>query len=312
MPRRSPLAPLTLSLALAFTACPGGEAKKTDAKADPKTDAKAVTPEDTKRDPSTSIDKAVVAIDLAGAVPPDASAVFFAVDGALIPLACYLHDKKKLATGKDCLKLVRQGDEVYLKSKGVENLDKLGAPKAAMCEVGGTGEPTSLSVPAVDAGATFDYAVAPKSLARQVVLLPEDSWGDKKPPLTADELTALSGLAKVEGTLAVRQVAVQDLDGDGAAEKLVSVAQENPKDTERYTFSGVFLQKGNAPGTWLTIESSKNDTLSYTVRGAIDLDGDRTHELWINSVSNEGGGGDRIYQLTATGATGLGKWTCGA
>jgi hypothetical protein len=126
--------------------------------------------------------------------------------------------------------------------------------------------------------------------------------------------TAASRLFAPEAGEARRQFAAlaEPFDGDGAAEKLVSVAQENPKDTERYTFSGVFLQKGNAPGTWLTIESSKNDTLSYTVRGAIDLDGDRTHELWINSVSNEGGGGDRIYQLTATGATGLGKWTCGA
>ncbi|MBA3546709.1 MAG: hypothetical protein H0T76_09525 [Nannocystis sp.] len=311
MPSRSPLAPLTVSLALLLTAC-GGDAKKTDAKADVKVDVKAATPpEDVKHDPGTSLDKAVTAIDLAGPVPPEASAVFFAVDGALIPLACYLADKKKLAGGKDCLKVVKQGDEVYLKSNSAENLDKIGAPKAALCEVGGGGTPTSLSVPAVDAGAPFDYAVAPKSLARQVVLMPEDSWGEKKPNLAAEDLAALTLLAKVEGELSTRQLASQDLDGDGAADKIASIYQVNPKDSERFSFSGVFVQFASAPGTWTLVESNKNDTLTYTVRAALDLDGDRNHELWINSVSTDGAGGDRIYQVTKTGATGLGKWSCG-
>lgn len=310
MSRRSSLTPLTLSLALALTACnQGGDAKKTETKADEKAAAPAV--EEPKHDPSTSLDKAIVAIDLAGPVPPEASAVFFAVDGALIPLACYLQDKKKLAGGKDCLKAVKQGDEVYLKSNNVEKLDQIGAPKAALCEVGGAGAPTSLSVPAIDAGAPFDYAVAPKSLARQVVLMPEDSWSERKPSLAADEVAALTALAKIEGALTIRQVALQDLDGDGAAEKIVSVFQINPKDSERFSFSGVFVQRATTPGTWTLVDSSKNDTMSYTVRAALDLDGDRSHELWINSVSTDGGGGDRIYQLTTSGATGLGKWSCG-
>jgi len=310
MPRRSPLTPLTLSLALLLAAC-GGDAKK-DAKVDVKADVKVETPPaDVKHDPSTSLDKAVVAIDLAGPLPPEASAVFFTVDGALIPLACYLHDKKKLASGKDCLKVAKQGDEVYLKSNITEKLDIIGAPKAALCEVGGAGTPSSLSVPAVDAGAPFDYAVAPKALARQVVLMPEDSWGDRKPGLSAEDTAALTGLAKVEGALTIRQVANQDLDGDAAADKIVSVFQINPKDSERFSFSGVFVQYASAPGSWVLVESNKNDTLSYTVRAALDLDGDRNHELWINSVSTDGAGGDRIYQVTKTGATGLGKWSCG-
>jgi len=310
MSRRAPLTPLTLSLALALTACnQGGEAKKTETKADVQVappPAEAPT-----HDPGTSLDKAVVAIDLAGPVPPEASAVFFAVDGALIPLACYLQDKKKLASGKDCLKVVKQGDEVYLKSNNVEKLDQIGAPKDALCEVGGGGAPTSLAVPALDAGAPFDYAVAPKSLARQVVMLPEDSWSERKPALAADEVAALTALAKVEGALTIRQVALQDLDGDAAPDKIVSVFQINPKDSERFSFSGVFVQRAAAPGAWILVDSSKNDTMSYTVRAALDLDGDRNHELWINSVSTDGGGGDRVYQLTRTGATGLGKWSCG-
>ncbi|HEY0134168.1 MAG TPA: hypothetical protein VGB85_08810 [Nannocystis sp.] len=313
MQPRSTLAPITLSLALILTACGGGDAKKTEAK---KTETKAAeTPaapaEDTKRDPGTSLDKAATTIDTSGPVPPEASAVFYTVDGALIPLGCYLHDKKKLGSGKDCLKAVQQGDEVLLKSNTSETLDKIGAPKAAMCEGPASGAPTSLSAPAVDAGATYDFAVAPKAFARQVVLLSEESWSEKKPGLSADETAALTALAKVQGELTIAQVALQDLDGDTVPEKIVSVAQVNPKDSERYNFSGVFVQRGTAPGTWIPIETKSNDTETFRVRAALDLDGDRSHELWLNSVTTEGGGGDRIYQLTQTGATGLGKWTCG-
>ena len=310
MSARSPLVPLALLVALTSVACPQGETKKTDPKkVDPKVETP--TPPEEKRDPSTSIDKAATAIDLAGPIPPEASAVFFAEDGALIPLACYLHDKKKIASGKDCLKLVKAGDEVYLKSRSAENLDKIGAPKDSLCEVGGGSNPTSLSVPAVDAGAAFDYAVVPKSLARNVIMLPEDSWSEKKPGLGADEIAALTTLSKVTGELTIRQVALQDLDGDSTPDKIVSVYQINPKDSERYTFAGVFVQRGSAPGAWIPVQTSSNDTQTYTVYGAVDLDGDRNHELWLNAVTTDGSGGDRLYQLTKDGATGLGKWSCG-
>lgn len=306
MSRRSPLAPLTLVLALASTACPqaADTKKKPEAtKTDPA--AQTQTPPDAPRDPGTSLDKAVTAIDLSGPVPPETSAVFFAEDGALLPIACYLHDKKKLASGKDCLKLVKQGDEVYLKSRTVENLDKIGAPKDTLCQSEG------LSVPVVDSGAAFDYAAFPKSLARNVVMLPEDSWSEKKPALSAEETTALTTLAKVTGDLTIRQVALQDLDADGTPDKIVSVFQINPKDSERYTFAGVFVQRGSAPGTWIPVQTSSNDTQTYTAYAAIDLDGDRNHELWLNAVTTDGSGGDRLFQLTKDGATGVGKWTCG-
>jgi hypothetical protein len=73
----------------------------------------------------------------------------------------------------------------------------------------------------------------------------------------------------------------------------------------------VFVQYASAPGTWTLVESNSNDTLTFTVRAGLDLDGDKNHELWINSVSTDGAGGDRIYQVTKAGGVGIGKWSCG-
>jgi hypothetical protein len=301
MPRLS--APLSLCLVLA--ACPGGDAKKPDPK---KVVAEADTKvDDVKHDPSTSLDKAVTAIDLAGPAPPEASAVLFSVDGALIPLACFIKGKK-MTGGKDCLSVVKKGDEVYLKAKGTETLDKIGDPKGANCEVGAAGAPTSLSTPPVDGGATFDFAVSPRTLARQVVVVPEDSMSEKKPSLAAEEIAALVAMAKVEGELTISQVVVQDIDGDGNPDKIVSAFQFNPKDTERYNFAGVFVSRG---GKWTLADSSKNDIKGLSVRATVDLDGDRVHELWINANGTDGSGGDRLVQLTADGGTPVGKWTCG-
>ncbi len=311
MPRRSPVATCTcvLVLALSLPSCNrGDDSKKSEPQADTKT-APEPAPA-AQRDPGTSLDKAAVAIDLAGPVPPEATGVFFTVDGALIPIGCYLADKKKIAGGKDCLAAAKAGDEVYLKARASEQLDTLGAPKDALCEVGGGGTPSSMSVPAVDAGATFDFATSPKSLARVVIPLPETSWGEQKPALSAEELAELTKLAKIDGELSIRQVGLVDIDGDENPDKLVTAFQIHPKDSERFSFSGVFVQRTTIPGTWTVVESIKNDVKSFTIRAVIDFEGDRNHELWVNALLTDGGGGDRIYQLTKTGATGLAQWTC--
>jgi hypothetical protein len=302
-------APLTLSLVLALAACPGGDAKKTEVK---KADAKAAetTPEDTKIDPNTSLSKAVTTVDVSGPVPPEVSAALFTVDGALIPIACYIKGKK-LGSGKECLSVVKKGDEVFLKSKSVEKLEQVGDPKAANCEVGGAGAPTSLSTPATDGGASFDYAVFPKSLARVLTPMPEESWSDRKPSLSAEETAALVALSKVTGELTIGQNASHDVDSDGKPDKIVTAYQINVKDSERYSFSGIFLQKASAPGKWNVLASDKDDVKSYTVRGAVDLDGDRTAELWVNAVGTDGSGGDRLIQLSGDGATPIGKFSCG-
>lgn len=302
MPRLS----LSLSLCLALAACPSGE-KKPDPKTktgDTKTPDAAV--DDNKNDPNTSLSKAVQAIDTSGPVPPEVSGVVYAVDGALIPLACFIKGKK-LESGKACLNVAKKGDEVYLKSRGTEQLDKIGDPKSANCEVGAAGAPTSLSTPAVDGGAAFEFGVSPKSLARLVTLAPEESLTDRRPSLSAEETATLTTMSKVEGALSISQVLVHDIDGDNTPDKIVAAYQFNPKDGERYTFAGIFVFRG---GKW-TIADQASDIKGLTVRSTIDLDGDKVHELWINANGTDGSGGDRFVQLTADGGNPIGKWSCG-
>ncbi|MDC0722133.1 hypothetical protein [Nannocystis bainbridge] len=305
-------AALPLTLALVIAACGGAsdpaKGTKADAK-DAKADAKTEVI-DTKRNDATSLDKAVQALDLSGPVPPEASAVFFTVDGALIPIGCYDSAKKKLAGGKDCLALVKADDEVYLRSNSVEKLDKAGAPKSAMCQPG-EDKPTSLGIASVDAGETFDYAVFPKSMGKLINRTDPETYSEKGRVASEEEKRALTELVKPDAELQINQSVSFDVDGDGQADKLFSVYVVNPKDSERLSYSGVLMQRATAPGKWFPLLESRNDTETYTVRAFLDLDGDKSQEVWVNAVLTDGGGGDRIFKLKGDGAEPLAKWSCG-
>ncbi|HEY8378436.1 MAG TPA: hypothetical protein VIK91_18190, partial [Nannocystis sp.] len=193
--------PLALALVLA-SAC-GGDAKK-DAKADAKKTDPQTEAADTKRNEATSLDKAVTALDLSGPVPPETSTVFFTVDGALIPIGCFDKAKKKLDGGKDCLGLVKAGEEVYLRSNSVEKLDKAGAPKSPMC-MPGEDKPTAIGIPSVDAGETFDYAVYPKSMGKLINRVGEETWGDRGRVASEEEKKQLAELVKPDAELQINQ-----------------------------------------------------------------------------------------------------------
>lgn len=309
MTARQAAYPLTLALVLAACGGAGDPAKgaKADAK-DAKVDAKT-DPADTKRNDATSLDKAVSALDLSGPVPPEASTVFFTVDGALIPIGCYDAAKKKLDGGKDCMALVKAGDEVYLRSNSVEKLDKAGAPKSSMCQPG-EDKPTSIGIPSVDAGETFDYAVFPKSMGKLINRVDPETYSEKGRVASDEEKKALSELIKPDAEMQINQSVGFDVDGDGKPDKLFSVYVVNPKDSEKLSYSGVLLQRGSDP-KWVPLLESRNDTETYTVRAFVDLDGDRSQEVWVNAVLTDGGGGDRILKLKADGAEPLAKWSCG-
>ena len=315
MHRQPLLAPTALASALLFllaSACGKGDADagKGDAKADTAPEA-----DPAPRDPSTSLDKVTSTIDLSGPVPPEISMVFFTLDGALVPLGCYDKDKKKLRAGKECLPLAPKGAEVYLKAAHAAQVDAIGEPKNALCEVG-EDKPTSLSAPSVDAGAAFDWATSPKSAAQKVLSVSPDTWSPSKIRFTDDERAAVQAAiegfeGKVAGNKAeIHQAVGLDLDGDGKDERLFSAYVVNPRDTARYLFSGVLLARGADPSKLLLVEKTRTNSEVFKVRAAVDLDGDGRHELWINATFDEGGG-DRMVQWKGDAFEPLGKWTCG-
>ena len=268
-----------------------------------------------KRDPDTSLDKVAKGPDLSGPVPPESDMVFFTIDGALIPIGCFNREKGKLSAGKDCLALAPKGADVYLKSSYSEELDTIGEPKSALCEVGVT-KPTSLSTPSTDSGAAFDWAASPKSAARNVITIPADTWDDGSIKFTDDEQRALdAAIAKINRKTAdvetkIHQAASVDLNGDGKEERVFSAYVVNPRDTARYLFSGLFVADGTDLGTMLLVVKTKTNSEMFKLRAAADLDGDGTHELWVNAAFDEGGG-DRMYVRKGDSFDGLGKWTCG-
>ncbi len=309
-----PASLFAVALAAGPIACGG---KSDDAPKEEK--AEEAKPEEAKpvekRDPDTSLDKVVAGPDLSGPVPPESDMVFFTIDGALIPVGCFNKEKGKLGAGKECLALAPKGADVYLKSSYSEEIDAIGEPKSALCEVG-VKTPTSLSTPKTDSGAAFDWAVSPKSGARNVVAVSAETWDDGAIKFTDDEQKALAAaIAKISRKTKdletkLHQAASIDLNGDGKDERVFSAYVVNPRDTARYLFSGLFVADGTDLGTMLLVVKTKTNSEMFKLKAAADLDGDGNHELWVNAAFDEGGG-DRMYVRKGDSFDGLGKWTCG-
>jgi hypothetical protein len=249
--------------------------------------------------------------DLTGPKPPETSSVVFSVDGGLLPLACFDKDKKTLVTGADCVALVAEGSEVYMESSfGKKALEKTGAG-TTMSTCGDEG---AIPTAALSAGAEYDWAVWPKSVAPTFEQLSPDTWSDRGARLEEPEATAIqAAIAKhrdSKGEFLPKQKATIDVDGDGKKELFVSAVLISPSDPDTYLFSGLFMAPGGDLGNIVLIDRAKKGTDVIKLFGAVDLDGDGKRELWTG-IAFEGGAGERIVQLGAEPKP-LGKWTCGA
>ncbi|MEZ4454819.1 MAG: hypothetical protein R3B09_35540 [Nannocystaceae bacterium] len=311
------LVPVALALALPLTlsACGGkGDKDKKEADKGAEEKDKGGEPEQ-KRDPSTSLDKVSEGPDVSGPVPPEVSMVFFTVDGALTPVGCWDKDKGKMHAGKECHALVPKGSEVYLKSDYAVKVDALGESKGALCEVA-VDHPISFGTAATDGGATFDYATFPKSAGPKVGLISADTWGDGTRRFSDPEKGAVVAAVKAAESkvgdldVIIHQAAGLDLDGDGKEERFFSAYVINPKDIERYLFSGLFMARGGDVSRLILVDKDKSSSQIYKLRAGADLDGDGVRELWLSTATSEGGG-DRMYHLKGEAFEGLGKWTCG-
>ncbi|MFO7563220.1 MAG: hypothetical protein R6X02_11300 [Enhygromyxa sp.] len=293
------LAVLT-ALALLLPAC---KKKEEEAPAEEKKEEPKAPPVDTT--------PAEPQFDLSGPKPPETSTVVFAVDGALLPLACFDKDKGQLLPGKECGGLVAEGSEVYMESSfGNKALDKTGAgTKSSLC-----GDSGAIPTPQLEAAAAYDWAVWPKSLAPEYEQIHPDTWSDRGARLDEAEAKAVQdAIAKVrnvKGDFQPKQKATVDIDGDGKDELFVSAVLVNPSDPDTYLFSGLFMAPGGELGNLVLIDRSKKAADVIRLRGVVDLDGDGKRELWTG-LTFDGGSGDRIVQIAGDPKP-IGGWTCGA
>jgi hypothetical protein len=298
--RRSCLS--TLAIFTCLSAC----SKKEEKKAQP---APAVV------ETVAPVDTRPTQINLDGPRPPEVSAVFFGVNGALIPLACYDAAAKKMRGGAECGKLAASGSEVYLASETGALLDSVGAPKNALCEIGS--EPTSLSSSILDTGAAYDFATWPRPFGALVRQIPIKTTVPKTAALDDSEKTAVLALLEklvkgAKGELRSNQKVKMDVDGDGQEDWLASVTMLHPSEPDQTLFSGVLFASGGDLSKIIVVDASQRrmqESLIY--RGLVDLNGDGKNEFWL-SISFEGGSGERIVALEGGKPMPLGKWSCGA
>ncbi len=299
--QRSLLA-LALALPLVGTlACKGAD----EPAADKKEDKKAAPLPEPPPEP------AVPEMDLSGPKPPEVGAVFFSVDGALLPLACFDPASKAIKGGNDCRTMVAEGSEVYMASSfGKKTLDKTATgTKDSLC-----GDQNALPTPQLDAGGAFDWAVWPKSVAPGVVQIDPKTWSDRGALLSDDERAkveaAIAKTSPAKGEFRSRQKAMADIDGDGKDEIFVSAVIAHPTDPDRNLFSALYMAPGGNWDALILLDRAKKEIDVVRLRGTVDLDGDGKRELWTGIIV-EGGAGDRIMKLEGDKATALASWTCG-
>ncbi|NVB37494.1 hypothetical protein G6O69_06595 [Pseudenhygromyxa sp. WMMC2535] len=305
--RRAPricaaLASLVALSTFGLTACKGEE-KQPEEKAEPEPEPEP-EPDPTPAEPR---------FDLSGPTPPETSAAVFAVDGALLPIGCFDKDKGALSSGADCVALVAEGSEVYMEdSFGKKALEKTEAgTKNSTC-----GDEGAIPVAALGSGASYDWAVWPKSVGPTLTQIDPETWSDRGARLEEAESKAIqeaiSKVRNVQGDFLPKQKASVDIDGDGKEELFVSAVLDNPGDPGAYLVSGLFMAPGGDLANIVLIDKGdrgKGDIIR--LRAVVDLDGDKTAELWTG-VTFDGGNGDRIVQLVDGEPKALSKWTCGA
>jgi hypothetical protein len=206
--------------ALALLTMPGC---KSEPEPEAKTDKAPKAPEA----PPPDTTPAEPQFDLTGPKPPETSSVMFSVDGALVPLACFDKAKGAIGVGADCVALVAEGSEVYMESSfGKKALEKTGAG-TAMSTCGDEG---AIPTAALSAGADYDWAVWPKSVAPTFEQLSPDTWSDRGARLEDAEAKAIQdAIAKLgasKGEFLSKQKASLDVDGDGKRELWTGISFE--------------------------------------------------------------------------------------
>ncbi len=297
------------AVALSIAGCPKEEDEAKDEAKEAKPDAKAEGEEDDAG--SLMVAEGDGGVD--GPVPPEASMVFFTVEGALYPLACFDKDSKSVKAGEACLSLVKAGDSVRVASHDSKYNKEAGEAVEPQC-LAGSGKKIAIGVDGISAGADFLYGTWPPSGIKIVGEVDRESTAPQSLHLSDDETAKITAAIQADGgsvkdELKVHQVAA--VHGLTDEDKVYSVYVPDPKVLEQYKWSGAFLAEGGDLAKLTLLDKSKSKKDVFEVRGWMDIDGDETHELWMRMVFAEGSG-DRLTKLASGKATPVGNWSCGA
>ena len=244
-----------------------------------------------------------------GPVPPETSMVFFTVEGALLPLACFDKDAKKVHTADKCLDLVPDGATARLSSIDSHFNKPIGARGEPQCTAG-DGKNTAFLVEGITEGANFKFGTWPPSGIKTVTPITDETMEPENVEVSDDESAKLLAATGKSGELNVHQIAEFDLDGNDKKEKVFSIFLPDPKVIEQYAFSAMYLAPdGNLDGL-VQIDQSKTKKDVYEIKGVLDLDGDGTKEMWIRQVFAEGAG-DRLVKFAGGKIEPIGKYSCG-
>ena len=303
---------LLTSLALGPAGCKKDDAEADGKAADAKGDAKGDGKGDAKEeDDAGSLKVATGDEGVDGPVPPDSSMVFFAVEGALLPLACFDKDKGKVESGDACLDLVPKDGTLRVSSIDSEYNKPVGERVEPDCTAG-SGKKNALAIEGMSDAANYKFGAWPPSGIKIVKLVSDESLDDASLQLSDDEKTALGKAIGRDGAgIEPHQIAEIDADGSDKKDKIYSVYIPDPKVVEQYAWSGILIARDGDLANLVLLETSKSKKDLYEVKGTLDLDGDKKPELWMRQVFAEGSG-DRLTKVTEKGADPIGKWSCGA
>jgi len=307
-----------LTLGLALCSCKKGEDKADDGKADGKAASKDTKGEADAAGSDEGEASLVVAEgddNVDGPIPPEASMVLFSIEGALMPLACFDKASGAVKSGKACLAMVKEGEAVRLDA-GFSNArnKSAGGPVVPQC-LAGAGKEVAIGVEGLS-DVNYKFATWPPAGVRAVKLVKDDTMGGSA--LSVDDDTKAKLLAAIQknkasakGEVELHQVAEVDLDGNPTKEVFYSVFIKNPKMSEQYLWSGIFVATDGKTDALSLVEKSKSLKDIFELRATVDMDGKDAREVWLRLVWAEGGG-DRLYQKKGGAFEPLGQWTCGA
>jgi hypothetical protein len=305
--RISWLVALSLSFALPGCKSDSDAGKDADAK-DAKDDGKEAKAEAEAED-AGSLKVATGDEGAEGPVPPETSMVFFSVEGALLPLACFDKAGGKVLSGTKCLDLVPAGAQGRLSSIDSQFNKPIGERTEPQCTAG-DGAKTAFAVEGITEGANFKFGAWPPSALKVVTPILDDTMEGESIQIGDDEKAKLVAASGKTGELTVHQVAEFDLDGNGKKDKSYSVYMPDPKVIEQYAFSAMFVAPDGNLDALIEIDRSKSRKDVYEIKGVLDLDGDGTQELWVRQVFTEGSG-DRIVKVAGGKVSAIGNYSCG-